>query len=1048
MEELLLEKNLLVLNCGSEPTFQTVRAQSIIDVTVVNSHAMRTLNVNGWEVLSEESFSDHRYIYFSIGKYAPKEEMYRNLKKANWEKFRAALESDALPVVASDGENLDECGQVLQAHISRALDAAAPLRPALNRSPSPWWNETLDKLRNELRLLAQKRKRSLEDENAYKSLRKLYTKHIRRAKKESWRNFCSSAENAKEISKIMKILKPTTQKRVSLFNDQGEVLSPALTLKKLMDTHFIDSLAASDEVEAVSVGSTEDRGNRTLSIDVMNYIDEQKVCASLASFGPLKAPGPDGFKPLVLQMLSVEYTNYITKLYKIAVRCERVPAEWLQMRVVFIPKEGKKDYGTAKAYRPITLSNFLLKGLERVLQWYITDMVITKPLYSQHAYTVGRSCDTAVSEAVDFIERNILRKQHVLAVSLDCSGAFDRIQFSSASMAMEKKEIPPVVNKLYDHILRNRRVSATLQGEECVRIPTRGSPQGGVLSPMIWNIIMDTLLSTFKNTAIKIVGYADDILLLVAGVDPPTLIQEMNGALKKVVTWGDKNGLVFNPEKTQVVRFSQCKRFSSWKRLRMKHTEMEYGTEMKYLGVTLNRYLTWRPHCHERVRKGITTINLANAAIGQKWGLSPERTFWVYTAMARCVSTYGSLVWANNVTETIKNDLQRLQRKAMKSMSACMRSTPTTGLEVTMGLIPLDLHASEQAVRSRLRTRELLTDVWDGVGTTKKGHRLLADKILNKIETTKLPCDKTKTHRMWSEFDEVKDPNIMVYTDGSKMNDTAGAGWAAVHGDHIIAEESIHLGPYATVFQSEIVAIERSLLWCTENLDDDTEVLIYSDSQSGIQALLSSTTNSRTVLSCKSVLRTARENLRIGIKWIKGHADHTGNELADSLAKSGSQTQISSVEPQIPIPSSTVNCAIKQYFETEWQRRWDKEKACRQTKILLPHVDGRRLKKIIKKPKTDINLIIQVCTGHAVVAHHLAQWVRTLKDECGLCEESYETTSHILDECPVLEVDRREIFKGTNDLFNRILRLFSLRRVETLIEDRSLAVGDRLTDQF
>ena len=62
----------------------------------------------------------------------------------------------------------------------------------------------------------------------------------------------------------------------------------------------------------------------------------------------------------------------------------------------------------------------------------------------------------------------------------------------------------------------------------------------------------------------KVVCYADDIILLVAGKDPGTLVDVMNTALRKVKKWGDYNGLVFNPEKTSTVRFS---------RLRVLHVE-------------------------------------------------------------------------------------------------------------------------------------------------------------------------------------------------------------------------------------------------------------------------------------------------------------------------------------------------------------------------------------------------------------------------------------------------------------------------------------------
>ena len=51
------------------------------------------------------------------------------------------------------------------------------------------------------------------------------------------------------------------------------------------------------------------------------------------------------------------------------------------------------------------------------------------PLLGQHAYMAGRSTETALSEVVDAMEKMIHRQKYLLAVSLDCSGAFDNIRF-------------------------------------------------------------------------------------------------------------------------------------------------------------------------------------------------------------------------------------------------------------------------------------------------------------------------------------------------------------------------------------------------------------------------------------------------------------------------------------------------------------------------------------------------------------------------------------------------------------------------------------------
>ena len=116
-----------------------------------------------------------------------------------------------------------------------------------------------------------------------------------------------------------------------------------------------------------------------------------------------------------------------------------------------------------------------------VVQGYINENIIKTPLYEQHAYTKGKSCNTAMSEVVDFIEKNTLRGQHVLAVSLDCSSAFDGIKFDSVDKGMKEMQIPMSIRKLCANILKKRQVSAELQGGKSTRVPTRGSLQSSCL---------------------------------------------------------------------------------------------------------------------------------------------------------------------------------------------------------------------------------------------------------------------------------------------------------------------------------------------------------------------------------------------------------------------------------------------------------------------------------------------------------------------------------------------------------------------------------------
>jgi hypothetical protein len=100
-----------------------------------------------------------------------------------------------------------------------------------------------------------------------------------------------------------------------------------------------------------------------------------------------------------------------------------------------------------------------------------------------------------------------------LAVSLDCSRAFDKIGIDSVSRALEKHKVTREIIVWYNTILHYGKVTANLQGKQMTVRPGRGSPQGGILSPLIWNLIIGLLPSAFQTGPVKVLGYADDTLV-------------------------------------------------------------------------------------------------------------------------------------------------------------------------------------------------------------------------------------------------------------------------------------------------------------------------------------------------------------------------------------------------------------------------------------------------------------------------------------------------------------------------------------------------------
>jgi len=75
-------------------------------------------------------------------------------------------------------------------------------------------------------------------------------------------------------------------------------------------------------------------------------------------------------------------------------------------------------------------------------------------------------------------------------------------------------------------------VTATLGTSTQTRLVNRGTPQGGVLSPLLRNIAVNKLLRILEERGCKVVAYADDVAIIFNGKYPQTLFDLMTAKLK------------------------------------------------------------------------------------------------------------------------------------------------------------------------------------------------------------------------------------------------------------------------------------------------------------------------------------------------------------------------------------------------------------------------------------------------------------------------------------------------------------------------------------
>ena len=220
-----------------------------------------------------------------------------------------------------------------------------------------------------------------------------------------------------------------------------------------------------------------------------------------------------------------------------------------------------------------------------------------------------------------------------------------------------------------------------------------------------------------------------------------------------------------------------------------------------------------------------------------------------------------------------------------------------------------------------------------------------------------------------------------------------------------------------------------------------TEITIHSDSQASILALNSVWIKTKLVQETLDLLDRASDCCKsLTIRWVKSHAGHSGNEIADQAARDGRDDDVAP-DWETPLRSKAVmHSEIDKMSITLWERIWYEGITCRQTRHFYPK--GPRplfYKSLINLEKPIVGQLVQILTGHTHLKRHQAvidesqrqgylealNWDNADDDGnaiidaadpiCSRCQDGDETPLHLLSECESLGTLRLQIF-GREDL--------------------------------
>jgi len=171
---------------------------------------------------------------------------------------------------------------------------------------------------------------------------------------------------------------------------------------------------------------------------------------------------------------------HLVRIYCACLETGYVPVSWRQVKVVFIPKSGSSSYCEPSDFRPTSLTSFLLKTMERLVDRFLRyEILVLKPLHpNQHAYEAGKSVETAFHQLMVRAEKALDQQEIALGVFLDIEGAFDNTPYDSMCSPFTTHGVDQTNERWIRATLDGRLATAALGDVSRSVAVTRGCPQG------------------------------------------------------------------------------------------------------------------------------------------------------------------------------------------------------------------------------------------------------------------------------------------------------------------------------------------------------------------------------------------------------------------------------------------------------------------------------------------------------------------------------------------------------------------------------------------
>ena len=326
---------------------------------------------------------------------------------------------------------------------------------------------------------------------------------------------------------------------------------------------------------------------------------------------------------------------------------EIFPDAYKKAQVIPLYKGG--DEGDVNSYRPISLLPALGKLLEKVISVRIVKFFDKFNLYcpQQFGFRSNFSTEYAILDIYEKMLKNLDSGLSTCAIFLDLAKAFDSVSHDILLRKLEKYGIRGNVLNFFKSYLHDRSQFVKIGNVNSSSVKIKfGVPQGSILGPLLFLIFINDLPQA-SNFFIRL--FADDTFLCAQNEDLLLLEKEVNRELTKVYKWLASNKLTLNMDKSKCMIISK-KRKTSNMSIRINGKELKHCDSYKYLGVYIDKNLSWKPHIEHVCKK----VSKACGALAKtRHYVNVDTLTSIYYALFNSYVRYGLASWGNASTETL-----------------------------------------------------------------------------------------------------------------------------------------------------------------------------------------------------------------------------------------------------------------------------------------------------------------------------------------------------------------------------------------------------------